>query len=785
MEDYQEFLARKSMVAAPCGFDPQLPMPPAMKQFQRDITRWACRRGKAAIFEGTGLGKTLQQLAWSRQVADYTSGQVLILAPLAVAAQTVREAVKFGIASVAYAADEDHIASDIVVTNYDRRHLFDLSQFAGIVLDECFAAGTQIDVIDQYGNVYQKCIEDIRIGDYIVNASGVDRVADVHRREVPCAVKVSVGGRSIVSSPNHPFFTQTGWKGGVDLEPGDKIMATAAAVRMVPGNVRTKMCPGSQNEVLRSILLSEMADETAGALGKSPYPRDCSAARREEICMVQIGEARGRNGIGKDSGAQSDVRSEMSGEGIPHIESDGPRSFRAWGEWSSDDRSASGFEGCSVRELESGICFVTGPTEAGISHALQDRLSQYREQNSHRSGWSLPPIQKSTGREENGDVDFVRVDGIEILELGHPELDKLRDADGKLYFYDIGATQHPSFSVNGLLVHNSSIIKSNDGKTRGELMIAASDVPYKLCCTATPAPNDWTELGQHAEFLGVMTAKEMLSMFFVHEGSCRANEDQDEWRLKDHAAKDFWRWVSSWAVVVKSPNDLGYDEPGYVLPPLHIHHVTVPVEYRPTAGMLFPLEAKTMAERREVKRDTIIDRVKIAADLVNSKPDESWLVWCDLNHEGELLAKAIHGALEVAGRHSTEIKTDRLLGFCNGSPRVLVTKPKVASFGMNWQHCANMVFVGLNDSFEQFFQSVRRCWRFGQLRPVNVYMVASELEGAVVANLCRKERIHNLMSLAMIDYMKSFSEHEIRGGRQAVSTYEPKVRMTLPSWLSA
>jgi hypothetical protein len=468
MITYDDFLSRKQLIAAPVGFAPDdRSLPAALKPFQRDIVRWSCRRGAAAVFEGTGLGKTLQQLAWAQQVCGFTGGRVLILAPLAVAFQTVREATKFNIPNVAYAADESAIKTEIVVTNYERRHLFDLASFAGIVLDE------------------------------------------------------------------------------------------------------------------------------------------------------------------------------------------------------------------------------------------------------------------------------------------------------------------------------SSIIKSHDGKTRQELMDTAIGIPYKLCCTATPAPNDWTELGQHAEFLGVMSAKEMLAMFFVHEGSVRADPNGDEWRLKRHAENDFWRWVATWAVMLRSPNDLGYDEPGYNLPTLNLHHIVVPVEYKPMAGMLFPTEARTMADRRGVKKESIADRVKTAADLVNSMPDRAWLVWCDMNAEGESLTHAIADSLEVAGRHEVEIKAQRLLGFCEGNPRVLVTKPKVASFGMNWQHCHSMVFVGLNDSFEQLFQAIRRCWRFGQEKPVDVYMISSELEGAVVANLKAKEAKYDMMAANMVEHMRGFSESIIRGGRQAVSTYEPTQIMELPRWMAS
>lgn len=466
MSDYLTFIASKTPRAIEMGFTPALPWPAMMKPFQRDIAQWACQRGRAAIFAGTGLGKTIQELAWAQQVCAHTGGRVLIFTPLAVAEQTVREAAKFGVDGVAYAPDESAIAGPIVVTNYERRDKFDLSQFAGIVLDE------------------------------------------------------------------------------------------------------------------------------------------------------------------------------------------------------------------------------------------------------------------------------------------------------------------------------SGILKHHESKTRLELTEACHETPYLLCASATPAPNDWTELGQHSEFLGVMSAKEMLSMFFVHDGSVRAKAEED-WRLKRHAEADFWRWLASWSVMIRHPRALGYEEPGYDLPALHMRQVTVAAEYKPIAGMLFPMEAQTLQERIRARKDSVTERVRAAAEIVATKPNEPWLIWCNLNSEADAITKAVPGAVNVQGSDSTEYKAHNLLGFTQGDPRVLVSKPSIAGHGLNFQHCRHMVFVGLNDSFEQLFQAVRRCWRFGQTREVTAYLIASEIEGAVVSNLMAKERKYERMADAMQEHVKDLCSAEIRKGRQAVSTYNPKIKMEIPTWLAA
>lgn len=340
-------------------------------------------------------------------------------------------------------------------------------------------------------------------------------------------------------------------------------------------------------------------------------------------------------------------------------------------------------------------------------------------------------------------------------------------------------------SFDGVVLDESSILKAQDGKTRAQLTEACASVPFRLCATATPAPNDWTELGQHSEFLGVMTAKEMLSMYFVHDGSNRMAEDgsSDGWRLKRHAAKDFWAWVASWAVMIRHPRDLGFDEDGYDLPPLRKHQITVAIEHKPAEGSLFQLEAQTLGERLSARRSSQNERIAAALELVEKEPDEPWLIWCGLNSEGDMLERMLPNAEQVAGADSVADKERRLLGFVDGKPLHLVSKPSIAGFGMNWQHCRRMVFVGLNDSFEQLYQAIRRCWRFGQTAPVDVYLIASELEGAVVANLERKEREFEKMQAAMADHMRELTRRALRTDEKRKDRLTAQKEMELPEWL--
>lgn len=343
-----------------------------------------------------------------------------------------------------------------------------------------------------------------------------------------------------------------------------------------------------------------------------------------------------------------------------------------------------------------------------------------------------------------------------------------------------------------VVLDESSIIKAHDSKTRARLTELCRDVPYRLCCTATPSPNDYRELGNHSEFLGVLTEKEMLATWFVHDGSIRATSVHNkmstkpiaDWRLKGHAEKDFWQWVASWSVLIRHPRDIGYNENGYDLPPLNIKQIIVQVEHHASieTGTLFAMEANTLQERRQAAKASVRDRVTAAAELVAERPSDQWLIWCNLNDEAEQLRKAIDGAVEVRGSDKPESKTETLLGFASGDVRCLVTKPSIAGFGMNWQGCHNMIFVGLNDSFEQLYQAIRRCWRFGQSQPVNVYMIAAETEGAVVANLRDKEAAADHMAEQMVGYMKDIVRANLQGHGRMVMR-EHASAMELPAWM--
>jgi hypothetical protein len=307
----------------------------------------------------------------------------------------------------------------------------------------------------------------------------------------------------------------------------------------------------------------------------------------------------------------------------------------------------------------------------------------------------------------------------------------------------------------------SSILKHQDSKTRAKIIELCKNIPYRLSCTATPSPNDFMELGSQSEFLGLMTSMEMLAMFFTHDSG-----ETSKWRLKGHGRSKFWEWLATWSVFIKKPSDLGFSDEGYNLPSLNIDHVRI-------EGDLVIQETGLKA-RNAAKKLTIDERVAKCAELVNAKTGQM-IVWCHRNEEGEKLRSLIPGSVEVSGSDDIDEKESKLESFTNGSVRVLITKPKIAGFGMNWQHCNQMAFVGLSDSYEQIYQAIRRCWRFGQKNPVDVFMVAHSAEGQVLENIKRKEHQADEMAREMISHMREFQEREVRQLTKDTSEYKRSV----------
>lgn len=332
-------------------------------------------------------------------------------------------------------------------------------------------------------------------------------------------------------------------------------------------------------------------------------------------------------------------------------------------------------------------------------------------------------------------------------------------------------------SFGGVVLDESSILKSHTSRTREEIVMAFRSTPYKLSCTATPSPNDYIELGNQAAFLGVMSAQEMLATFFTHDGG-----NTSKWRLKGHGKTRFWEWMATWAICIRNPADLGFDGSRYELPPLNmIEHTVSGGEL--LEGQLFAVTAQSLTERRQAKRSSMGDRLELAASIANAT-DQPVIVWCHMNEESERLTKMISGAVEVTGAMTSDQKTKNIMAFLHGGARVIVSKASIMGFGLNFQHCNEMIFAGMDDSFEKYYQAVRRCHRFGQKRRVNVHIITAETEGAVKANIERKQSQSNEMAGEMVAHMRNITRRQIEGARSNTETYSPTVRMNIPAWLT-
>ena len=326
-----------------------------------------------------------------------------------------------------------------------------------------------------------------------------------------------------------------------------------------------------------------------------------------------------------------------------------------------------------------------------------------------------------------------------------------------------------------VVLDESSILKSFTSQTRNLLIDKFQRTPYRLACTATPSPNDQSEIGNHAEFLGIMSRTEMLATYFIHDGS-----DTSKWRLKGYGEKKFWEWVATWAICVRNPADLGYTNDGFELPKLNL--IEKIVSSPPQEGMLVAIRAETLSERRAARKESMDRRIDVAKKLVDTSP-EQWLIWCDFNAESKALKEAIKDSVEVVGSDNPDYKAQTALDFADGKIHALVSKASIYGFGMNFQTCHNMIFCGISDSYEMFYQAVRRCWRYGQEHDVNVYIAISEAELNVLDNIKRKQAQMDKMQDNMVSLMHDVTMSEIRHTTRITDTYDPEERMVIPEWI--
>lgn len=326
-----------------------------------------------------------------------------------------------------------------------------------------------------------------------------------------------------------------------------------------------------------------------------------------------------------------------------------------------------------------------------------------------------------------------------------------------------------------VVLDESSILKSYSGTIRNNLIDMFANYSYKLCCTATPSPNDYEELGNTSEFLNILKRKEMLAMFFIHDRGSTS-----KWRLKKHGEEKFWKWLSSWAFIMSNPKSFGYKK-DISLPRLNIKDYIIESDKKFDDGF-FPVEAKTLQERRQARKETLNDKVALLSEKINQS-NEIHLVWCDYNIESTLAKNSIKDSFEIKGSDKEEYKEKTMLDFAKGKIKCLITKPSIAGFGMNWQVCNNVNFLGLSDSFEKYYQAIRRCWRYGQNKEVYVNRYLSNLETSVLRNLDRKEKKHDVLVKNLQEHTKLYLKENIKNNTVIKQDYKCNQLVRLPSWI--
>lgn len=337
----------------------------------------------------------------------------------------------------------------------------------------------------------------------------------------------------------------------------------------------------------------------------------------------------------------------------------------------------------------------------------------------------------------------------------------------------------------GVILDESSILKSFSGATTRKLIEAFAKTPYRLCCSATPAPNDHTELGQHSEFLGALDRSQMLVRWFLHDSA-----DTGTWRMKGHAVTDFWNWVASWARAVSKPSDLGFSDDGFDMPELIIERHIIAADRSLNAGveksgkhvgqgMLFRIPDTSATSIHAEKRLTSADRAAKVVELIEAEPDDPWIIWVDTDYDADAVKALLPGVCEVSGKMPIDQKEERLAAFSRGDVKWLLTKSSIAGYGLNWQHCARMAFCGLSFSYESFYQAVRRCWRFRQTRPVHAHIICADTEAAIWDVVSRKAGDHDHMKAQMAAAMRRAAMNATK-----LSTYHPNQEARLPAWMT-
>lgn len=787
MSAYQEFLMKKSFVSVAAGFEPDL-NGYRLFDFQRDIVRWSCNRGKAAVFADTGLGKqqpvtepVLTPSGWSvmgeLRVGDYVIGSDgLPTKVLGVFPQGVKRVYRLELSDGTFVrAGEDHLWSvrtkvhryrgdDFVIKTTrdiaDSIHRdWQLPMFSPVQVSDSdlpidpYALGVMLG--DGQSSQMTYLCTDNWIGDYLGwrKKANHETCENIGYFAGPLEVMHQVGLIGLRKTSCDKKFVPDMY---LNASPSQRL-------ELLNGLMDTDGYPmpdgGSEFSSTSKSLVDAVCDLVRSLGGVARGLRECAST------FTYKGECR--------KGKQAWRVNLKLPNGVPMFKL--PR--KAEKHVTPEKYPPARIVRAVVDECvdEDQVCILVDAKDSLyvtrdyiVTHNTNIQLTWANEvvKKTGKPVLILAPLAVAEQTAEEA-RKFGMVASVVAYqnEVTRPQI----------YITNYEKLEHFDVSVfAGVVLDESSIIKG-DGRMRKDIIATFKHTPYRLSCTATPSPNDLMEFGTQSEFLGIMSQTEMLAMFFIHDGG-----DTSKWRLKGHGRTKFWEWLSTWAVIIRSPRDLGYSADGYDLPELIIHdHV---IDSGVTDGLL-PYIAQGLSDRLTARRTTLEMRCEKAAEIANGIEGQC-LIWCHLNDESDLLCSLVDGAVQVYGSQKPEMKAKHLLGFSHGDVPRLVTKPSIAGYGMNWQNCNHMIFTGLSDSFEQYYQAVRRCWRFGQAKPVHVHVISADSEGAVVANIKRKEQQHHLIGNEMVTHLKEFTLQQLGKARTEKTEYQPIKQMRIPAWLA-
>lgn len=809
LQKYYDFLNNKMDIVEWGGWEVNInDIHPSSYPHQKDTIKWAARIGRGLIAKSFGLGKTQDAIELAKLVVAKTDGIFLIVAPLGVRHHFVHvDGPRLGTQWQYVTTDEEIKATSnqFLITNYERVRDGNidprLHNITGVILDEgCFVAGTLVGTPDG-----PRPIETLKPGDSVLSAAGTDTVAATTTRVAKRLVKLRiVNSGSIISSDNHPYLTTNGWKRADELYEGDELVTQSEAVRILRGNfyskdkagqilyqllrremanqptahkeghgaqkatalqdlrvvrkaVRGTLVKEPQKPVLQPFLLFELANDTTGNISACSFSRGSRQTWSQQKGLSRLwkswSEERNRahqelKSISKPRHTEKDFRNnEEKRQPSPLDRREGTRLDR------SAREAFSRIVGELWRWMGNGIRSISKATTTGHANLLLHRYCMSSDEFGYRGGWFNARVAKGSGsRQTEREISpRSRVESVEVLEPGNPELDRYRNSEGEILVYDLQVSKHPSFSVNGLLVHNS-VLRSLGSKTYDVFSEIFAKVPYRWVATATPSPNNFREILGYADFLGVMDRGQALTRFFQ-----RNVDKAGDLTLIPAQEESFWLWVASWALFIFKPSDLGHSDLGYDMPGLKINWHRVPINYNRSFGFdswgqyrLIPDTGGGIRQAMREKRDTIESRLAKAIEIINASPDNHFLLWHHLEAERKAIEMALPEAVTVYGSQKLETSEKHIIDFSNGKFRILASKPQICGSGCNFQgHCSDAVFLGVDFKFQDMIQAVHRIYRFQQKNEVNIHFIYAESEDDVINVFKQKWQQHDYLTEKM------------------------------------